>query len=309
MSFPGLIIASLPYVPPPYDPDFGWDGLAITWTGSNGITWNLSAPELGIILGRGVRGLGMPTIAHQRDKSPARAGSYWRGYTTEERSIFLPLRLFHDGSTAEFVDLWNAFWDGMDPATPGTLTVRGPGGVRTIRARYDKGGEEAYDMDPTFFGWAQFGLELVAEQPFWQGDTVSQDWVTLEPVDFFDPAGSAPFYISEGTSASSAVVTNPGHEPAYPVFTAYGPFTKLDIVYQGRRITVPFTLAAGRALVIDTRPETASVTDNNGVDRWSEMSAWGFSPIAPGINQKITVTITGTGSLSMYLEPLYRRAF
>lgn len=309
MSFPGLVLATPPYVPPPVDPDYGWDGLALTWTGSNGITWNLSAPDLGLILGRGIRGLGMPSISHYRDESPARAGSFWRGYTTQARDVFLPVRIWHDGSTVEFAERWTAFWEGFNPAVPGVLSARGPSGTRTLVCRYDKGGEEAMELDPLFFGWASLGIQLTAEQPFWEGTAITQSWTSTEPQDFFDAAGSPSFHISEGTSSSTAVVDNPGNESFYPLYVAYGPFTRIEIVYLGQRIVVPFAVPAGKSVVIDTRPETASVTDSDNFDRWSEMEAWGFAPITPGLGQEISMVITGGGSVSMVAVPRYRMAF
>lgn len=309
MSLPGTVFAEPPYVPPPVDPDFGWSGLDMTWTGANGTAFSLVSQRDGLIVGRGVRGIGNPSFTHFRDESPALAGSRWRGYNTQQRTVNWPVRLFHDSGTDAFVERWNAFWDTLKPHAPGVWSVRSPNGIRTLRCRYEKGGEEAFDMDPTFFGWAPFALELTAEEPFWQGATIPYKWGSETARDFFDPAGSPPLWISDTTTLGETTITNPGDEPAYVVWRVYGPTTSVTIQIGSQSLIIPFAIPDGGWVTIDTRPTEQTAIDFLGVDRTSELGAFGFVPVPSGVDRDITITMAGNGRIEADLTPQYWRAF
>lgn len=309
MSLPGTVFAPPRAKPPVIDPDFGWSGLAMTFISSAGREWDMCDPLGGLVVGRGIRGVGMPPLTHFRDESPATYGSRYRGYSVDARPVFWPVRLFHDGSSVEFVDRWNEFWDDIAPGEEIIWRVRGPHGTRSLRILYEKGGEDAIDMDPTFFGWVPMGLEFVADQPLWEGETVFQEWEGAVGRNFIDPAGSPPLHISRRTSTSSAVITNPGDELTYPLWVIYGPTESVSITYAGQRLTIPFAIPAGKAVTIDADPEQQAVVDSDGVDRYSELSAWGFAPLQPGANQSFTISMVGTGLVRAAVTPLYKKAF
>lgn len=311
MSIPGTVFVELPYIPPPFDPNAGWDGLTMTWTGWDGSLWHLTDPSTGIELKPGVEGLHMPTFAHQRDESPAVRGAYWRGYQIESRKCFWPMRMFQDDSTDEFIALRRAFTRTLHPGKEGTWTVYSGSGrtPRRLRLRYEEGWDGALERDPTAFGWVDHGPSFMADQPLWEGDPIVVKFEQGTIRDFIDPAGSPPFYISSGASVSQATMANPGDEDAYPIWKLDGPFTSATINVAGQVIGIPFSTAAGRSLTIDTRPSVQSAWNSDGADRTASLSSYGFAPIPPGANVPITLTLVGTGTVTATLTPLYMEAY
>lgn len=309
MSIPGTVFVDLPYVPPPFDPDAGWDGLQMTWTGWDGSVWQLSNPSTGIELKAGVEGLEMPDITHFRDDSPATPGAYWRGYNIGPRKCFWPMRMFQDDSTAEFVALRKAFVRTLHPGKEGVWAVRSGGFTRRLRLRYEEGWDGGLDRDPTFFGWVDHGPVFQADQPLWEGDPIRTVFEQGAIKPFFDPAGSPPFFISKTSSLSEAVLTNPGDEDAYPIWRLDGPFESASITVAGQTIGVPFPTVAGRSLTIDTRPSVQSAYNTEGADRTASLSSYGFAPIPPGANVPVSLTVVGTGTVVATITPLYYEAF
>jgi hypothetical protein len=186
------------------------------------------------------------------------------------------------------------------------------GTQRRIRVRYEKGGEEAFEIDPVFYGWAKYGLYLTAEQPYWEGvgfDPV--EWGAAEPVYFFGggtsgPTLGPPFGIAKPTTSGRTSMSNPGDVEAWPVWTIRGPMTSCELGIEGQTVIVPFALASGDVLVIDTRPTAQTAILNGTVDKTPQLGSFGFAQVEPGDDVELTVLTTGTGgSVRVELTPLY----
>lgn len=314
MSLPGTVFAELPYIPPPYDWNAGWDGLQIVWTGWDGSVWDLSSQEGGIGLKAGVEGFELPAWEHHSDESPARSGDYWRDVKAKPRLVALPMRLWHDDSTRAYLERRRAFIRTLNPRREGVLSVRSAAGtVRTLRCRYTGGWDGPQDRDDTAFGWVDHGPEFTAAQPFWEGESLPYEWKPATSKDFFNAAGTPPgapdFFISDSFNAETSVITNPGDEDAYPVWTIMGPCTSCTIVANGQSITWPLALSAGQFVRIDTRPEKQTAVNHAGTDVTASLTSWGFAPIPPGANQSFTITLTGGGTVRASLTPLYWSAY
>lgn len=312
MTLPGLVRVEQPYTPPPPDYTPGWTSLSLEWEVGDDV-WTLTNPRSGIIMKSGIEGLLFPPIKHFVEESPAVFGAYWTGFTIDPRVASWPIRLFHDGSSLEWIALNAAFKESLNPAREGTLRCRTAASVRTIKLRYTGGLDAALQRDPTFFGWADYDIRLVANRPLWAGPLVERRWGAAEPANFFTGNPAFPVYISPSATLETAVMPNPGQVPAWPVWKLEGPITvgsgPTQLGVAGRTILVPFAIPAGQSLVIDTRPDAQTAILSTGVDKTEDLGSWAFTSIQPGAEVPLTLAMSGDGRVTCSLEPLYYEAF
>lgn len=312
---PPTVIPEPPAPPPVPEPESAWGALEVTWTGWDGSEWVLSSPESPVWLAPGgTRGLNMPPVNRFVGTSPAVAGSRWRGYRVPERPVFWPIFLYGD-STAGWRAVDRAWWATMRPDAPGVWTVAQPDGTRRhLTCRWSGDSDHTFDRDPFAVGWQLYGLELVAEAPFWRGEPVRRTFTAAGSANFYGAgAGLAPPYvISPNTSTATATMPNDGDEPAWPIWTVNGPFTSATVGVAGQLVVVPFSLAAGKALRIDTRPDQLTAVDSDGVDRVDQLGAVAFGAVPPGAEVPVSITVPGSTSattVAVEIEPLYYRAW
>lgn len=321
-------VARAPGPPPPL-PSL-WEPLPQVWEGWDGSRWNLTDPAVsGIALQPGVRGLLTPPFEHQTSRSAGVHGSRWRGYRADERSVFWPVRVFSDASSQAWVEHDARFWRTMHPGRTGVWSVTLPDGeVRSLRCRFKNVLDGALDIDPALTGWALYGIELAAQDPFWSGPPQVRTFSPDDPQDFFP---GPPFEISEGSLISSAWIANPGDEPGWAQWWV----TDTDEALVGvgdRVVVVPFQVAAERLLVIRTDPEhrtaveidapspSAPMADQmawvaerlpSGVDRTRELgAATKFGAVPPSDRAQLSVNVVGsTPRITVVLHPSYHRAW
>lgn len=304
------IVFAAPFTPPP--PPKVWFGLGMTWTGEDGVVWDLTSGEGGVVMMPGVRGLSMPPITHHKSVYASVPGSRWRGYSVQDREVFWPIQVFHDLSSEAWIERDRAFWKTLAPNKTGLWTVIQPNGQeRTLRLRLKEDGDPVYSHDPALAGWSNYGLTFEAEQPFWQGGggVVSKTFMPENDSDFFNGAAKAsPFKISRSATVTSAIMNNPGDVEAYPVWTIEGPCTNATVGVGGVNITIPFAVATGQRLVINTAPSSQQAL-LAGVDRTADLGTVNFAPIPSGSNVILSLAITGTGSITCAITPRYFRAW
>lgn len=341
MSTTALYAAPTTPPPPPAAPSL-WHGLRPTWTGWDGSTWELSNPASGVLLMRGgTRGLSMPPFRRFTSSAAAVHGSRWRGRSTDEREVFLPLCVWSNEGSQAWVDLERALWRTMHPDLPGVLSLTHPDGqVRSLTCRFVDDGAHAFDMLPARFGWATYGVRLVAEDPFWRGTPVMQSWRASTAVPFFGGVGAPggpPFVISSGRTFDLARVTNPGDEPSHAVWLVHGPTTSAHVGVSGKQVIIPWELDEGRTVVVDTSPTSqtafevdtpswataaeptlsataalawARETGPTGTNRTRELGAsTKFQAIPAGAAVTLAIEVVGSGSVTALVEPLYWRAW
>lgn len=312
MTLPGVVHVQAGYVPPPPDLTPGWDGVALEWE-VDGQIWPLTNPRSGIVMKPGIECLLWPPIKHYAEESPAVFGAYWTGFTVEPRVAAWPIRLFHDGSTIEWIEFNEAFTRSLNPRREGTLRCRSAKTTRTLQLRYAGGLDASLQRDPTFFGWVDYDIRLIANRPLWAGPTVDQRWAAQAPANFFTGDPNNPIYISPSATLDSAVMSNPGDVEAWPVWTLEGPITVTSgptrLGVNGRDLLVPFAIPDGQTLVIDTRPDKQVAIDSTGADRTEDLGSWNFTAIDPGDAVPLELEMTGNGTVTCSLEPLYFGAF
>ena len=322
------IVYAIPYAPPA-PPALPWRGISLTWQGWDGSEWDLTRPAAGLFLRPGVRGLGLPTFERQSSSSPSVAGSRHRGTSTGDREVFWPLYLYSDNSSADFMERDRAFWRSLDTDLEGTWTAHLPNGERRTLGLRLAGADDDWDHDPIQRGWAAYGINLLAAEPYWLGGTVRQSWgqgdlrnyyITEEDRATYGYPSDAIHYLSQGGALGSATFTNDGDVPAYPVWTVVGATTAVSFGVGGNDIIVPFDIPAGYAVQLDTDPvdgqvlwygewDAASKTITSPADRTEDLDpASAFVAIPRGQDRPLTIQMTGTGTVIAEVRNKYRRA-
>ncbi|GAP53955.1 conserved hypothetical protein [Arthrobacter sp. Hiyo6] len=261
------IAYAIPYIPPA-PPAPPWRGISLSWRGWDGSEWELTRPATGLFLQPGVRGLHLPSFDRLSSASPLVPGSRHRGTSTKDRDVFWPLYLYSDEGSTAFMERDRAFWNSLDPDAEGTWTATVPnGGRRTLGLRL-LGSDEDMSHDPVQRGWAKYGINLLADDPYWLGETVTKSWaqgdmrnfyITAEDRTTYGYPADAIYYLSPGGSLGSATFTNDGDVPAYAVWTAVGPTTAVSFGVGGQDIIVPFDIPEGHAVQLDTDPINGQV--------------------------------------------------
>ncbi|WP_210416687.1 hypothetical protein [Glutamicibacter sp. ZJUTW] len=304
----GLVYA-VPSMPPPITSSFR-SRVKIVWTGANGDAFDLTNWRQGVFIKQdGIEGLGSPERQDWVSAlSPFVHGQEYRGHTVIAREIFLPIYLYADGASQAWHDMDARFWATLKPGELGTLSVETPGGVRTISARF-KAVDGAMQRDPFYFGWAHYGITLVADDPFWYGEPVSRAWAQPETKLFFHKVtGEQLFNINSGSVLSSASFTNAGDVEAWPVWEVEGPFTQIALGVGARQVSYVASVGAGSKFVLDSDPrdQTALV---NGVDVTGDLGDYGFTPIPSGKSMPLNLSMAGTGTVHATIVPRFYRAW
>jgi hypothetical protein len=310
---PGFLYVSSPRNAPPPEVDPGRRGYSIwiepedpelpTWGLTNGY-------EDGVILLRGIRGLGSPDHVEFVDEYAAIDGEYYFGERTAPREIFLPIHLFHDGTSLEWVEHSRTFWKMFRRGQHVRIYVQAPDAeVFSIRARYQKGGEEASILDPAFYGWASHGIYLKASQPFWEGAEVRQEWKQQELLPMFGASHPGPPFNIAYRRLDSATITNRGDVDAWPLVTLEGPMDAgAEVTIGGGTVSVPFELDEGDVLVMDYSPREQSAILNGVTDKTKDLGSYGWRRLPPGKNVAVGIEIPGvTGGLAVAFTPLMER--
>lgn len=306
---PGIILAA-----PTTAPQFAgmtqqWTHMGHTWTGWDDSVWDLCGDASGVVLLSGVRGLTMPPADRYASASPAVAGSRWRGHRVAEREVFWPVKVWADAGSAAWLAYDRAWWNTMRPDKLGTWAVtQTTGETRSLRLRFVDDGQHSVQVDPGLIGWERYGITLVAEDPYWEGEPISRTWETATPDEFFG-TGAPSFFISSGNTLDNAKITNPGDVEAWPVWTLNGPITAAEVGVGGESIEVPFAVADGSSLTIDTDPRAQTAITSAGVDRTEDLGEVGFTAIPAGASIPLALAVTGAGSVSVSVTPRYYRAW
>jgi len=325
------VVYGTPYQPPAPSPP-AWSRLPMTWT-AKGVEWSLSNPESGLFLLPGVRGLGSVKTDRHVTSSPGAAGSRFEGVSVLDREVFWPVHIYHDSSSIDWMLRDRAFWAGMDPEDTGVWRVTHPDGAhRSLTLRFTSDGDHTSNGDPVLRGWETYGITLVAEKPYWEGDPVVKAFAGVAPPPPFFP--EAPTVdgeivnIAPGYSVSNAAMDNPGDVESYPRWFIEGPATTASVGVGGVVVDVPFAVPEGQTLVIESDPDFIGATmydiaDSgvgmkpservvgvdliNPVDKTADLGEADFAPIPAGQQVPLSLTLVGLGKVEALLPTLYRR--
>ncbi len=319
-----VFLATLPvigYLPPQATTFPGMT--AMTWTSWEGYQFSLLGDGGVLLTNSGVRGLNMPQVDQFTSESASVAGAAYRGYRAKPRSIFWPTFIYSDASSDAWLGLDRAWWRSMRPDREGTWSVTVAGATRTIACRWVDDGDHAFANDPLMAGWSLYAIRMVANDPFWKGAPIERVFTSTTPQTFFSTTGV--LNISSGSDVSTASISNTGDVDAWPVYTLYGgpvsPMTTASVGIGSSQIVVPFPVAAGHALVIDTDPKVQTAMDATwfidsngnrvvtltGTELTGSLGAADFMPVPPADPQSLNLTTTGVGAVGVSLTPRFWR--
>jgi hypothetical protein len=258
------------------------------------------------------------------------AGSRFEGASFLDREVFWPLHIYSDGGSIEWMLRDRAFWQTMDPEDTGVWTVTHPdGNHRSLRLRFQSDGDKSHDMDPLRAGWASYGITLVAERPFWEGEPEVRSFAGQAPPEpFFEPTGPHLINISSSYSVGNATMDNPGDVESYPRWYVEGPAFTASVGVGSMVVDVPFEVGEGQCLVIESDPDLIGATMYevvagaevkkpservigidliNPVDMTAALGEADFAPIPAGTAVPLSLTLVGLGKVEALLPTLYRR--
>lgn len=266
----------------------------------------------GIILLGGMRGLGKPEYVDFTEDFAGRDGTYFFGERALPREVFLPLHVYHDGDSLEWLEHDRELFKLFRRGRYFWLVAQLPTGeIRRLRVRYRSGGDYALDRDPIFFGWMTYGLYFQADQPMWEGEPITQPWAQVPQLPLFGASNPGPPVNISPRNIATATITNSGDNETWPIWELEGPMDPgAELTVGTGTITVPFGLLEDDSLVIDTRPEEQTAILNGTVDKTRDLGSYGYREIPPGEDVQIGIDIPGTsGIVRVSIWPTYERAW
>ncbi|MEJ5222854.1 MAG: hypothetical protein WHV44_00240 [Anaerolineales bacterium] len=218
------------------------------------------------------------------------------GIKVEARDVFLPLLVRADDLQAALRLCARYFNPRLGD---GILRVEDEQGhVRVLRCRY-AGGLEGNGRDGGY-GWQKIGIRLRALSPYWEAENPKNYVFAMQPPVLFFQSPFFPLRISRGSIDGLVTVQNDGDVEAYPIITATGPLTSLEVqnLTSGKTLNFPvLSMTAGDVLVVDARPDALRVT-LDGANAWGLLTATSsLWSVGTGANQLKIIT-TGTDSNS-----------
>jgi len=222
------------------------------------------------VLRSGIVGLGIPATAVRIEES-AGDGGVWRHTKRQARDVDLPVTVF--GTSRGDVEtklrrLGKILQDSLGaPKLRATYTG---GESLYLEVHYTGGGETVYDNDQAGLTWATWGLMLRAPNPFWRSG--------LEETFSIGSGGTgrgllpqlSKLKVSSSSQLGTVTVVNAGDVAAYPVWTITGPVQNL-VISNGTQGFGFGQIFSGEVLTVNT--ETGAVTDADGVNSYSRLSA------------------------------------
>lgn len=288
--------------------------LGITWTGTDGSTWDLINGPVALT-SLGIQGLGMPIAFETTRQTALNHGQVLQSWRLDPREVFLPL-IFDGSSERDVEGVQRDFWHSLALGEYGELTVTdGNGAERSLELRFVEDNGLAYAIDPyaKTLKPRPFGLNMIADDPFWQGPQQSIEF-GLGPggtATFFGNGSSAtPFYIVKSTGGTDATLTNDGDMPAWITWSITGPMDSFELEIDGHLVSGAIEVETGDTLTIETSPlnQLAYLSDGTKVTRY--LTNADFYPLpATGLPIPIGIDVVGTGTITASFRPQYMRAF
>lgn len=307
MAYPS-IVRGVPYVPPP-PPIPDWRGYTHTWIDHTGRRWPLSDMNSGTVLMPGVEGMDDPEVALHLSEHAGVAGARFRGARTMSRVVSWSVFVWADRDSAEWLARAREFRAAFRADRTGVWEVIAPDGQTRYLTCRRNSPVHTYDLDPALAGYAEYGIELLAEDPYWRGAPITRSWqgdedIPLVPADETDPMIDLQF----GSSAmfAGATIPNPGDVAAWPRWRLVGPLEDITLRVGDGVLGCP-DLTAGQVLAMDTNRSSASYRLDGGQAR-ALVRPRDPRPVPPGELVPVGIEIgAGTGTVDLEIVPRYER--
>lgn len=297
-------ITTPPRPPVPYTPWKRVKHLFHSWDGS---VWDVTDGRDGVFLmPEGIAGMGMPDIENFTFSSPVTHGVEWEGWRATGREVSWVIGIFEDTSE-DWLNMKTEFWKMFRPGKTMRWEVILPNNKSyNLTVRFKDDTSSVYSRDPVRLGWAIYGIRAFPEQPFWEGEPISDIWFPAYTGSFFGTGFGPPFTIGSTSDITNAVASNPGDVETYIQWELMGPFSSATVGINEDLVTVGNTLA-GQIVLLDTNPTKLTAT-RDGVDIMTSLGSFDFAPLPPGEEIRLNLAMTGTGSIKASYTPLYLRS-
>lgn len=288
-----------------------WVGTKHLLVSQDGDLFDMTDVAGGVFLTReGLKGLGMPPMTRWTTDSPNVDGVAYRGRQVQPRPVAWPLYVWADG-TGSYLDLERRLFRALRPDLVATWIVVTPTSARRLAVRLVDDGDHQETFDVPLRGWERFGLNLIAEQPYWQGvEPQTASWGNKVPLPFFGGNGfGPPFFLNDSNDLARASITNDGDVPAWPVWTITGPASSFTVTVGGATSVVAHAITAGDFVTLDTNPEHRGLFGSDGVFLPGAMTQARFGAIPPGVRVPLAIQIDNpAATVACELTERYYRA-
>lgn len=282
------------------------------WNGADGSTWDLIYGPAALC---GVIGMGDPSAEFFTRSSPVLDGSTLLGVRQQQRRAFWAVEV-RSGTTEEWLTVRRAFMSSLSYSTPGRWDVtHGDGETRSLYVRLGTQDELSYQEEPTVLNFEQFGVNLVADDPWWHGPAVTETFQTADDqLPFFAPPGdNHVFNIGSSNTVATATISNPGDVDAWPIWRIDAPATAFSVGVEDAVVAGSVTLTGSEYLIIDSHPARQLIQKHDGATvttvPWSTLTSVQFARIPAGESVDLAMTLNGAGSIEVSVDPLYYRAW
>lgn len=162
-------------------------------------------------------------------------------------------------------------------------------------------------------------LDFIAFNPIWysaESTVVSTaedaDQDLIFPITF-------PIFFGPGGVTFTATIVYTGSWVEYPIITIEGPYNSVDIVNLTTGAVIGFfiPILQGQSRIIDLTPNAISIVDENGVNRFDELTAEtnlvdfaiNPDPIAPGGINELQAQMTGVSTATRFIVEYRERYY
>jgi hypothetical protein len=258
----------------------------------------------GFYLTTGLTGTGIPATNVRIDPSAA-DGGVWRNTRKGVRQLDLPVFVIGTTNTDVESKLRRLSKILQDRAGATTLRAEYGSGERwSIKGHYTGGAETQFGGEAGEL-WAKWVLSIQCPDPYWTRDSSESYSLGAGATGRSLIPDLAELRISSSQAIGEMDVENSGDVSSYPVWQIRGPVDSFTMTSQaGESFTYDGSFLSDTTVTINTKVGT--VTDNNGDNMYSNLTASPRLFQIPAGNTIITVTATGADEdtlISMFYQP------
>lgn len=288
----------------------------VTWTSAGGAVTLLSnwqSFNAGILVRKGLLGLGMPDYTFYADQSPAYDGEIIRGVRANPKEITIPIHVY-GRDRPECLDIFHALVDDFDPqAGMGQIRIsEADGSYRTIGAYYSTGLEGQDDDDAWGRTWMSAAIVFRVPSPFWEGEEYRVTWELAGTPGAFYPI--LPLKVKDSQITGEVTAKNIGNVRAFPIWESSGPYTSFTAANQtiDQQFFINKPLILGDTSVVDARQGIKSAYLNGTTNLWEWMDIdsqlWALEP---GDNNVVLTApaATSDSKVTMRYRPRWKTAY
>lgn len=293
------------------------NGSDVTWTSPAGkvtLLSNWQSFNKGVLVRKGLLGLGMPDYTFYTDQSPAYDGEIVRGVRANPKEITIPVHVY-GRDRPECLDVFHELVDDFDPQLGmGQIKIsEADGSYRTIGAYYSSGLEGQDDDDAWGRTWMSAAIVFRVPTPFWEGEEYHITWELSGTPGSFYPI--LPLKVKNSQLVGEVTAANKGNVRAFPIWESTGPYTNFTAENQttDKRFFIDKALILGDTSVVDTRQgiKSAYLNGTTNLWEWMDIDSSELWALEPGDNDVVLTApaATSASKVTMRYRPRWKTAY